>query len=114
MKKYLLVILFLIIGLGCKKAFKEPSTIYFYSVVASPTNSESVTLKNNSGVLQDLSGWIIGDANNPNAYTIPAGTISQGEILTFAAATMGFQINDSGETLYLKDSGGQLISTWTN
>ena len=97
MKKYLLVILFLIIGLGCKKAFKE-----------------SVTLKNNSVVLQDLSGWFIGDANNPNAYTIPAGTIAQGEMLTFEAATMGFQINDSGETLYLKDSGGQLISTWTN
>jgi len=72
-------------------------------------------LKNNSGSNQDLSGWIIGDLNNPNAYNIPSGNnIADGVTLVFSASTMGFQINDSGETIYLKNTNGATIDTWSN
>lgn len=99
----------------CKKDEIEPSSVYIYSVVATPTNSESVTLKNNSGTSVDLSGWTIGDLNNPNAYSIPNGTnLSQGNSTTFNASTMGFQINDSGETIYLKNNLGSVVDTWSN
>ena len=33
---------------------------------------------------------------------------------TFPRSTLGFQINDSGETIYLRDSNDSLIDTWNN
>jgi hypothetical protein len=93
----------------------EPLSVYFYHVVATPTDSESIRIKNNSGATVDLSGWKIGDLNNPNAYNIPNGTtLAQGETKFFPRTTLGFAINDSGETLYLKDNNGNVINTWTN
>jgi hypothetical protein len=93
----------------------EPSKVYFYQVVATPTDSESVTLKNNSGTDQDISGWTIGDTNNPIAYKIPNGTVvKQGETKLFPHTTIGFAINDSGEILHLKNTSGTEIDTWTN
>lgn len=107
-----------LLGTSCKKDDKknnEPSSVYIYSAVASPTSSESVTIKNNSGATVNLTAWTIGDLNNPNAYSIPSGTtIGQGNKMTFNASTMGFQINDSGETLYLKNSSGGIVDTWNN
>jgi hypothetical protein len=92
----------------------EPAKVYFYSVTASPTDSESITLKNNSGTDQTLTGWTLGDLNNPVAYNIPNGTIiKQGETKTFSHTTLGFAINDSGETLYLKNAGVE-VDRWTN
>ena len=116
MKNKIFLILTLLIGfVSCQKEEIEPSSVYISSAVSTPTSSESVTLKNNSGDLVDLTGWIIGDLNNPNAYSIPNGvSISQGNTMTFNASTMGFQINDSGETLYLKNSLGVVIDTWYN
>jgi hypothetical protein len=116
MKHLALIALTLItISTSCKKEDVEPTSVYIYSAVATPTNSESVTLKNNSGTNVDLSGWTIGDANNPNAYSIPNGnSLSQGNTITFNASTMGFQINDSGETIYLKNLSGSLVDTWSN
>lgn len=103
---------------SCKKednTSNEPASVYIYSVVATPTANESVTLKNNSGVDANLSGWTIGDLNNPNAYSIPNGTnLSNGATVTFNASTMGFQINDSGEVIYLKNNSGSVIDTWSN
>lgn len=103
---------------GCNKDENystEPSSVYIFSATSSPTASESVTIKNNSGSSQDLSGWTIGDENNPNAYSIPSGTtLNQGATQVFNASTMGFQINDSGETIYLKNSSGGLVDTWSN
>ena len=120
MKLRLLMILLStsLLGTACKKEDKdknEASTVYIYSAVASPTSSESVTIKNNSGATVNLAGWTIGDSNNPNAYSIPSGTIiGQGNTMTFNASTMGFQINDSGETLYLKNNSGSTVDTWNN
>lgn len=93
----------------------EPTKVYIYSVVASPTASEAITIKNNSGTNQDLSNWTLGDKNDPNAYNIPNGTmLNNGQTKTFAQTTLGFGINDSGETIYLKNSSGTLIDSWSN
>lgn len=93
----------------------DPTSVFIYSVVATPTDQESITVKNNSGSTADLSGWSLGDNNDPDAYNIPSGTIlSQGSSHTFPRSTLGFQINDSGETLYLKNSSGSIIDIWTN
>jgi Lamin Tail Domain len=101
---------------GCKKEdSSNPSQLYIYSVIASPTANESVTLKNNSGATLDLSGWTIGDKNNSTSYNIPSGVILiQGETRTFNHSILGFQINDSGEIIYLINSNGTTIDTWQN
>lgn len=93
----------------------EPNAVYIYSVVSTPTTSEQVTIKNNSGSAVDLQGWSIGDLNNPSAYTIPSGNLlNNGDAFYFMASTMGFQINDSGETIYLKNASGSTVDTWSN
>ena len=94
---------------------EEPKSVYIYSVIATPTISESVTLKNNYGISTNIKGWIIGDANNPSAYIIPNNTIlTQNAFIIFAASTMGFGINDKNETIFLKDMYGNTINMWSN
>ena len=93
----------------------EPTQLYIYSVTASPTDNESITLKNNSGASIDISGWTLGDENNSTAYSIPSNTtLAQGESKTFSHTTLGFAINDSGETIYLKNLNATVIDTWSN
>jgi hypothetical protein len=90
------------------------TTVYISSAVATPTLSESFTFKNNSGSIADIGGWSLGDINDPIAYSIPVNTTMQiGATLTFNHTTLGFQINDSGEILYLKN-GGTTVDTWSN
>ena len=119
MKKSSLLILSIIVllGSGCNKDKKkgEPSIVYISKVIASPTANESVTLRNNSGETADLTGWTIGDLNDPNAYTIPNNTsLGNKSSMNFSATTLGLQINDSDETIYLKDDTGDLIHSWKN
>lgn len=117
-KTILLALLSTLTVSSCKKEEPEPTepaSVYILSAVATPTSSESVTIKNNSGAAVDLSGWTIGDLNNQNAYSIPNGTnLAHGSTSVFNASTMGFQINDSGETIYLKNSSGSVVDTWSN
>ena len=89
--------------------------IRFESVTADPTDSEQITIKNYSIWTVDLSGWTIGDLNNPTAYNIPNGlTLTPGESHQFVHSTLGFGINNSGETLYLRDANGLDVDTWSN
>tara|TARA_B100000963_G_scaffold348436_1_gene356004 strand:- start:644 stop:994 length:351 start_codon:yes stop_codon:yes gene_type:complete len=112
--KSIIVIALITLSYSCTKE-EEPTTVYIQSAVSTPTENEKVRIKNNSGEDTNIGGWTIGDKNNPTAYNIPSNTtISQGEILIFYASTMGFQINDSGETIYLKNSSGQNVDTWYN
>lgn len=93
----------------------NPTSVYISSAIATPTLSESITLKNNSGTIADISGWSLGDINNPVAYVIPTNTtMSIGALLTFNHTTLGFQINDSEEILYLKNTSGATVDTWSN
>lgn len=93
----------------------EPSKVFIKNVVATPTDSESITIKNNSGYLVDLSGWTLGDKNNPTHYPIPESTtLAQSQSQTFLKSTFGFQINDNDETVYLKNASGHTVHAWSN
>lgn len=92
-----------------------PTGVVIHSVVASPTEQESVTLKNTSLSDANISGWSLGDKNKPDAYSIPDGTvIGPGGIKVFPHTTINFQVNNSDETIYLKNPAGVTIDTWTN
>lgn len=93
----------------------EPPQVFISEVVATPTENESITLKNNTGGAADISGWTLGDKNDPTAYRIPNGTVlNQGQGKVFMRTTLGFQINDTGEVIYLRDAAGNQIDTWSN
>ena len=107
-------------GTGCGSPNNPPGTqgtpdVRIESVIASPTDSEQITLKNYSSFTADISHWTLGDKNNPTAYTIPYNTyLAPGETKTFPRSTLGFGINDTGEIIYLKDTNGNTIDTWSN
>jgi endonuclease/exonuclease/phosphatase family metal-dependent hydrolase len=87
--------------------------IQILSVIADPTESEAVTIKNYSTWDVDLSAWTIGDLNNQDSYSIPDGTIiSAGGSITYDSQ-LNFGINNTGETIYLKNNG-VLKDTWSN
>jgi len=116
----LLLLAFAVLLASCSTPYDagtsiEPSTVYIYSATSTPTESEKIVLKNNSGASADIGAWTLGDLNNSTAYSIPVGTImASGAFLTFQRSTLGFQINDDNETLYLKNSLGTTIDTWSN
>ncbi|NTV53317.1 MAG: lamin tail domain-containing protein [Candidatus Firestonebacteria bacterium] len=92
-----------------------PAKIYFFNVVAFPTNLESITLKNNSAAAVDLSRWLLGNSVNPAAFCIPDRTmVAPGDTVYFGHKVLGFQIIDAGETLFLADARGNTVSTWRN
>ena len=87
--------------------------VRIYSVTTTPTESEQVTLKNYDIKNVDISGWTIGDKNDPTHYHIPQNTIlSPGELKTFTHSQLGFGINDEDEIIYLKNQTGITIDTW--
>ena len=89
--------------------------VYIYSVTATPTSQEQITLMNDSTTDTDISGWTLGDLNDPWAYNTPSGTIiSAGDTRSFPGSTLGFQINDEGEKIYLRDESGDIVDTWAN
>ena len=93
--------------------YTQPSPLH--TPHSSSTAEPPVTLKNNFTGSVDISGWTLGDINDPNSYTIPQNTIlSFGMTKTFSHTTLNFQINNSNEILYLKDVCGTLIDTWNN
>ncbi len=94
---------------------QRPPDVRIYSVTATPTAAEQVTLKNYPSFTADISFWTLGDLNNPTAYRIPNNTtIIPDGTKTFPRSTLGFGINDSGETIYLKNDEGDTIDTWSN
>ncbi len=79
------------------------------------TDAGSITRTYVGSASVDLNGWHIGDLNDPHAYRIPRTTIlAPGERILSRHSTLGFGINNSGKTLYLWDSVGNLVDTWTD
>lgn len=100
---------------GSTAGTNYPTGIIIQSVVASPTQSEAVTLKNTSADIADISGWTLGDLNDPDRYKVPGGTtLPPGQVKTFKHTTLRFQVNDSGEKIYLKNTAGVVIAMWSN
>jgi endonuclease G len=92
----------------------EPGVIEFLYVVASPTEAEEIVLINRGSAAVDVSGWSLGDLNNPAAMHFVSGSvIGSGEQVRFTRDMLNFQINNSGEILYLMNRG-EVIATWRN
>lgn len=92
---------------------KDPKTIRIYFVTTKPTEDEQITLKNYADNSVDISNWTLGDINNPTAYTIPQGMVlAPEEYIKFTHTQLGFQIDDEGEIIYLKNTNGITIDTW--
>ncbi len=87
------------------------------SFVATPTSSESITLKNYTSANINLDNYTLWDAN---AYGNGSGqkTLTSSDIITAGGTltygSLPFVINDSGETIYLKDASGILLHTRSN
>ncbi|MBN2089129.1 lamin tail domain-containing protein [candidate division KSB1 bacterium] len=91
------------------------SDVRIYSVITTPTEKEEIKLINNSTTNIEISGWSIGDKNDPFAYKIPEQTIiNNNEIVTFSRNMLGFQIDDSQEIIFLKDQNGLTVDTWSS
>ncbi len=113
--KWIFLFLSLLFYFGCGPIEHQYRGIYIYSVTATPTSQEQVTLENDSIEDVDISRWTIGDLNDPWAYNIPNNTIMPAQTRhQFMASTMGFQINDQDEVIYLKNNSGTTIDTWKN
>jgi hypothetical protein len=110
--RFLLLFVILLVLSGCPLYYQG---VYIYSVTATPTSQEQITLKNDADTDADISQWTLGDLNDPWAYTVPSGTIlgPYGKH-KFSGTTLGFQINDEDETIYLRDDDGEVVDTWSN
>ena len=118
---YVLVLLSCLLSLACsgggESVFGDDcglssgqSGIRICNIVATPTASESVILKNYGAVSENLVGWTLWDANalgNGSCQENLSGTIAAGGTLTFSS--LPFQINDSGETITLKNSSNAIV-----
>lgn len=92
---------------------QTPRTIIISSVSINPTESECIYLKNCMDQDVYISGWTLGDKDNPTALKFPAGTkIVSDSYLTIKYPLIGFEIDDTDESIYLKDDKGILVDTW--
>lgn len=95
---------------SCGHCPSAQTGIKICEIVASPTESESVTLKNYDQPDQDLLGWYLRDANglsNGNGQENLTGIIENGMKETFDA--LNFAVNDSNETIVLFDDQGDEV-----
>lgn len=125
--------LFLLIGMiGCSKSSDSPAaatgdscgndeatTTYLKicSFVATPTASESVTLKNYDASAYTLTNWKLCDKNAYDNSLTGCQSLSSTVITakgTVTLASLPFQINDSAETIYLVNDAGTVVHTKAN
>ena len=95
-------------------AQEAPShSVIIASVIDSPTLEESVSLKNISNRMINISNWTLGDKNKPNAMTFPVNTLLAPQVtLVLSHNDLGFVINNSDEVIFLKDSFGDTVAIW--
>lgn len=101
----------------CGRTKDQQTGVRVCSFVASPTDSESVTLKNYGTTEATLDGYSLWDANANSKGTGQKGFTSADIIPANGTKTfteLPFGINDSGETLYLKDGAGNVVDQESN
>jgi hypothetical protein len=86
------------------------TTVKIIEVVTTPTAKESITIQNTGSGDVDLSGWSLGDKNDPNARGLD-DILKAGKTRKYDRESLGFGINDNGEVIYLKKDG-KVIDTW--
>jgi hypothetical protein len=103
----------------CGRCEADRVGVKICSFVSTPTVSESVTVANYGAGSVNLQGYTLWDknatSNGSGQFTFQSSdVVSAGGRLTVATSRLGFQINDSGETITLKDSGGSTIDSKSN
>ncbi len=84
-------------------------------VITSPTESETVGLRNTTSETVSLAGWTLGDKNSPESFTLPGSIeIQPGQLLLINHSMLNFIINNRDEELYLKRPDGFLIDMWSD
>ncbi|MCP4216341.1 MAG: MBL fold metallo-hydrolase [bacterium] len=98
----------------------------FYDTPGTESKEEWLELYNNSATSVDIGGWVITDNNGSgSSYTIPSGTtMAAGAYITIGKQNQGFKklygynpniagsipsLNNSGESLLLKNGDGDVI-----
>jgi hypothetical protein len=110
--KLIYILTISLILLSCEKSPFNKKRIYIQSVTATPKSNESVTIKNETGEVIDLSKWSVGELNNPNSFIFTNTIIDDGQILTIDS--LPFDIKDSGAIIYLRDNNSKSIDNWQN
>jgi hypothetical protein len=101
---------------GCSTKYTDcannavPQDLAVFCAVDSPTNSEQVEIINASCKTLHTNDYTLGDDNDQDAYKLPNIKLKPGEHKIYSNADLPFQINDNGETIYLKHKG-KIIST---
>lgn len=110
------ILLFILLGRACScsgQANKEEAiTVKIIKVVDSPTDEESITIKNTGSVDVDLKDWSLGDKNDPDARGLD-DILKAGKTRKYDRESLGFGINDKDEIIYLKKDG-KIIDKWEN
>lgn len=86
------------------------------SFVATPTVSESVTIKNYGPGAQTLTGWTLWDANalanGTGSKSLTSYALNADESVTIGGLPFG--VNDSGETITVRDGTGATVHQRSN
>ncbi len=79
-----------------------------------PPDEEFIELYNQSDEAVDISGWTLHDASKNGKYTFPQGsTLSKKSFLVIQKSLFHFALNNSNETLILRDSQEYIIQAVT-
>lgn len=90
----------------------DSAEIRIASVTVAPTDQESITLYNPNTRAISLHGWHLGDKNDPESLQFEYISIPANTNLVLSHEDLNFQINNSGEILYLRDHANELIDIW--
>jgi hypothetical protein len=81
-------------------------------VIPSTEDDEFIEIYNNDSIQIDVSGWNLGD--DSTNYTIPASTVlNPGQFLAYNKSVSGIALSNTGDSLYLYNSTGDLIDSYT-
>jgi deoxyribonuclease-1-like protein len=87
--------------------------IVIEDVIKTPTENESISLRNMTNREIVLTNWTLGDKNSPESFIFPYNTrILPGQLLIIDHSILNFIINNTGEILYLKRPDGLLVAIW--
>ena len=74
---------------------------------------EYISLKNVSCVSEDISGYTLSDASG-KVFVLPTNSLlGPGSLLSYYRSETKISLNNEDESLFLRDSTGQLVDTFS-
>lgn len=109
----LLILLILASSWQLVRAASQPALL-FQEIQPRPDNGspELLTLYNPTSQTVDLTGWLLADtAKQAKPINLPAYQLAAGQSWTVEAKTLGLNLNNDSEELFLWQPDGQLVDT---